>query len=583
MISIKHIAGCIRGSGAFSFQKDLFGSTSAPGPLSVVKQLHGLFCYRLTGVPGVDQRWSALPEDGKNYCVPAASMNWFYYLGLPPDPANGSLTVMNLLALGLQMGIDPEEGTGFDDGIDALIAWLDQRNASAAVLGVSLAVDDDLSIRVEHLRAWALGGGLVNVNVGSYKNEDGDFERKSGHRVTMVGIHQINDRNAIVVHDPGNDKTDLGTQSATTDQTVPLADVLAKIEGTFVTVPQWGGATSTRFIDGYVVIVPASALTNNESGAITYYEQSLKSGSVATRIFAVPFPGEIEDIAIHPGLPSAAIIGQQDNNVWMLDLPTGAWRRIATLRAPRRLTFAGRAHHLFALDQDDIVTINPEDESIRRVETRLRADAISYDPTANSIVVASVSSSKLLVLSTNLQARREYELTGTPLRGPVFLTIGPRDGAVILTEASANELRILRPQPSGIVSETTRRLAANRITAAAQVSRSGTLHTIEDGRIVAFDMDGKRVPAAVFVGLPAGTLLEMRRSHHNFDPRRAHLPRWRDAGSETPSRLCHLAPSVRCELFSERFLEVGLADGCMLPRFLDVAARTQSSNSSINP
>jgi hypothetical protein len=535
MISIKHVAECLGFPGTFSFRKDLFGSSSGTAPLSVSKQLQGLFCYKVNGVPDVDQRWSALPKNGQNYCVPATSMNWLYYLGVPPDPGHDTQTVKNLLALGQHMGIDPEEGTGFEERIDGLISWLNERNASACVIGVSVTVDEDCSIRFEDLRTLALGRGLVNVNVGRYKNEDGDFECESGHRLTMVGLHQVNERNGIIVHDPNNDKTNLAAQSETNEMTVPLANVLVKIEGTFVTVPLWGASstTSTSFIDGYVVIVPMSLLTNNESGSVTYYEQGLKTRSVDSRTFALPFHGEIGDMAFHPGLPKAAIIGQRDRSVWMLDLSAGTWTRIVSLRAPRLLTFGGRAHHLFVLEDEEIVAINPENGSLRRVETKLRTDAISYDPKTNSIVAASMSSRKLLFFTPDLQSRREYELPGPPLRGPIFLTVGTRDGAVILTESQTNELRILRLQPSGLFTETKGRLAANRITAAAPVSRGGMLYTIEDGRIGVFNIDGNRVPAAVIAGLPGGTLLQVRRSHHNFDPRRAHLPQWRDTRIES--------------------------------------------------
>ena len=86
----------------------------------------------------------------------------------------------------------------------------------ALVVGATLT--DGASVRIEHLRAWATVGALVNVNMGRYVKDDDELERKSGHRMTMVGLHQSNDHSEIVFHNPDDETSDLMTQSATEDK-----------------------------------------------------------------------------------------------------------------------------------------------------------------------------------------------------------------------------------------------------------------------------------------------------------------------------------------------------------------------------
>ncbi|WP_158219757.1 hypothetical protein [Ideonella sp. A 288] len=37
------------------------------------------FSYAISGVPDIDQRWDALPQNGDNYCVPTSVLNWMYF------------------------------------------------------------------------------------------------------------------------------------------------------------------------------------------------------------------------------------------------------------------------------------------------------------------------------------------------------------------------------------------------------------------------------------------------------------------------------------------------------------------------
>jgi hypothetical protein len=95
-----------------------------------------LFTYTIGDVPDLDQRWRALPGDGKNYCVPTSTMNWMYYLakhGRPgavkfsADTNNPGMILINLLAMASYMGTDPADGTSAGGGFDGLNNWLHDR------------------------------------------------------------------------------------------------------------------------------------------------------------------------------------------------------------------------------------------------------------------------------------------------------------------------------------------------------------------------------------------------------------------------------------------------------------------------
>ena len=93
MISIRKLADCLFLHPAFSIRKDLLGWLAPPPVFSILKEVEQIYCYKLADVPDVDQRWSSLPKNGGT-CVPAATMNWLYFMGVPADPHSGPATVL---------------------------------------------------------------------------------------------------------------------------------------------------------------------------------------------------------------------------------------------------------------------------------------------------------------------------------------------------------------------------------------------------------------------------------------------------------------------------------------------------------
>lgn len=535
MISIRQLAKCLgfprEGQDTFSIRDNLLSWVSPPPPFSLLQQVKQIYCYRVDGVPDIDQRWSSLPNDGKMYCVPTATMNWLYSMGEPPSPPDPATTIQNLTLLGAMMGTDPEGGTTFGGTIDGLEDWLYKRQASVGIIGHSV-YSDGARVRIDYLRAWATMGGLVNVIMGRYVQNEGELIRESGHMMTMIGLHQSNDRTGIIVHDPADESSDLTSQSATTEVTESLANECWNIEGDMTTLIRWGTLTDKiRLIDGFVVLAPSSAVTNLSPGVLTHYQAELKTGRIATQSFRLPFSGEVVDLAMHPALPRVAVVGKGSGEVWMLDLTNGAWSRIAGLRGPQLLSFGGRAHRLFVVQERELISIDVETGAMHGAELPVPIDALTYNAHTNHIVLASVRAKTMLSLAPNLALRSEQKLPEASGGGRLFLTADPRDGTIIMTRAGSSEITTLHLEPSGVGTQAAGRLATTDITSAAQGNRRGTLYVTEQGRIGAFDREGSRMPTAVFVGLAAGPLLQVLRSQHNFDPQRAHLRRWRNGGA----------------------------------------------------
>ena len=213
----------------------------------------------------------------------------------------------------------------------------------------------------------------------------------------------------------------------------------------------------------------------------------------------MPFASQLSDLAIHPRLPQAAVIGKGVGEVWTLDLASGTWRRIAALHGPpTRLTYGGRAHRLFVVQERELVSIDVDTGAMRRTELPTPIDAITYSVHGNLIVVTSVEAKSIVCFTPDLDLHRRDELPAMPSDGPHFLSADPRNGTVFVTNPRSSEITTIDLTPAGAVVRGTKRLDAESISFVTQVNQQGTFYATEKGKISAFDLTDAAFLPTVF-------------------------------------------------------------------------------------
>jgi hypothetical protein len=494
------------------------------------------YSYFISDVPDLDQRWKALPGEGSMYCVPTSAMDWLYYVakhGVPravvfPDESDKNKIVANLAMMGAYMKTHPKDGTTGDGAVDGLEDYLDDFDVSANVKA------DSGYVFLDDLELWTLVGGLVMVTRGRYFKLDvlGDafFFRDGGHVMPLIGLERTAFGEAdMTVRDPADD-TQLGKQSKRSKTKERVKEQLRTIAGQPSFVLRWPDS-DFRFIDGWTAIVPQFALTNSTAKAIMAHSAGFGGKAIETRKLALPFDGEVADLALHPAAPRAAVIARGSGEVWTVDIPRATWRKTATLTAPRLLTYGGRDRRLFVVQGKEVLAFDRAGKALGKLDAGAAIEAISYDQKNDRLIAAVASAKRLLAVAPELRLIGETEAPEVPGSGRLALSVNGRDATIVLSREGSPEAATLRWEAAGARTAGGFRLQTEGRTAAAHVNRKGRLFAAEDGKIATFDADGKRVAGSVFDGLPAGPLLKVSRSSHNFDPARSQQKEWMNGGA----------------------------------------------------
>lgn len=142
----------------------------------------------LTKLPDFYQRNSQFPNDGKNYCAPTAAANsiWYFDKTLNDDivPDDNWINLVKTLGSSSYMNTDPNKGTSFDDAINGLDKYLDEKYSPGFTVksqywSPSLDwIKEELS-RCEDVLLW----------IGWWDYDGTEWKRKGGHAVTLAGYN----------------------------------------------------------------------------------------------------------------------------------------------------------------------------------------------------------------------------------------------------------------------------------------------------------------------------------------------------------------------------------------------------------
>ena len=468
------------------------------------------YSYTATAVPDIDQQWNSLPGHGANHCVPTAVMNWLYWYrgkGIPHavkfEPSQyADHRPRNIRALGDCMDTDAEDGTSAGNAFDGLVDWLGERGLFGVV--VDRRARDNENVSYTSIRNMLQGSGNVVVSMGRYHLDDGEFERDSAHAMTLVRLVRTDAGTITIgVHNP-NDGGNRSNQSDTRVQEASLVEQTRNIEGDHVKVLRWGSSSDPyRFIDGWLAIIPVFLMTSLAAGFVTTYRAEIGSGAISRETLALPFRGEIADLALDTPNMAAAVIDRATGEVWRLALGDGTWTKLAGVRGVQRLTFAGRQRRLYVAQGDGLHAFDDAGQRTGSLALGTTIDALAWDARADRLVVGSSATRRLLAVGPTMRLLGSVETPMPPGAGQLALAVDERDSSITVARAGSPDLRSLRWTGGGDV-------ASTRLTRESAAPR-----------------DRNAALARAFEGLPVGASAAMAHSTSILDPARSALPRWR--------------------------------------------------------
>jgi hypothetical protein len=524
MISVKSIASCAGVTGAFELWKNLIlkvrpDLSGTAAPHSVGNALSGFRCIDVSGVPDFDQQWSALPNLGKMYCHPTSALNWMTYLAQHQEPSADSPSdpiTDRIQLMADYMDTDSDCGTDYDDAMEGIVDWCDDRNVPVIVHGVDF--NEDVAIRFEDLEGFLLFGGLINLRVGWYKPSDDGYERDGGHAVSLVGLDEVAGQRALHVHDPNDENADLTTQSTTNRVRRPVTAEKATLDDETGWVLRY---SAPGFVIGFICILPLYAVGDASSSAVVLYEVGWDGLSVSRKLFDVPFTGSISDIALHPSRPVASVLDAQSGEVWNLDLARGAWSHFATVGRDSRLAYHGRSNALVVFSRGSLTVLNAEGKTAQQQPLDVDIDDAVYDYRSGMLLAVAATSGRVLCFTPDLRSR--VELTDLVPRGT---------GRVQLSlDARERRLTVSRPDSAEIRS-TVLPWGQRERYKAASIARTDDArparYTALRNELVAQRADGTRLEEAALRGIHGHSILRVAQTAHNVNPRHTGTRKWRD-------------------------------------------------------
>jgi hypothetical protein len=390
---------------------------------------------------------------------------------------------------------------------------------------------DGVKVRYDLLRSALLFDGHVILRIGWYWSSDDGWERDGGHAVSLVGLDKTAGEMFFLLHDPDDEKEDLTTQSNVDTRRRLTREVHETLDGDEAWVMHYRDQvivptgpipklTSAGFVIGLYNIMPPFAVADIASGGVALYKASFGSPTVS-RSFDAPFSGGVGDIALYPGWPVAAVLAKQSGDIWILDLGTGEWRKYATVRGAKCLTYFGRSNALVASTSNAMMMLNSQGEVTQQLAMDVDIDDLTYD--YRSAMLLAVSSQGGRVLSLGHDFRSRIELAGLVPAGTgrVFLSLDARSRILTVSRTGSDDVRrtVLpwgareRPQPKSVSGGGTSRPVN---------------YGVERGEIVARRVDGSRLKGSLLDGIAGHSVVRVAQSGHNVDPKRPGTRKWRE-------------------------------------------------------
>ena len=539
-------------------------ATGSLGGLAHAGQDH-CTVYRL-GMPDFDQLRSALPNDGRMYCFPTASLNALAYMtnhGLPgilgaprdwADPALYNLTTVQIQALGILMGTDAVHGTSGDIWRRAMRSYLDANGGAFVTVHVFRASTFGI-LEPRQLNSAMAAGAIVLPWLGWYEQvlPGGStlYERQGGHAVTMlIGLNACGPVEDYVLgfRDPGNDGVLTGQGPFTTTFTgfhyIPGAEFKRGEETEYTQrliaradIYAGGHRERSGFLDAYSTFMPlAGLITPPGTGDLELFVPEPFTSEPGPKRF--PFSplgigAQSAALDIHP---TRAFVVSETREIrdpyrlHVVDMVTGESTEIDRFRLrPRGNIAVGRDGSVYlSTSTRRIARYTPvldRYEPSGDISLDSTIDALLFDDDTDELLALSVADRRLIRLSTGreLLVRANNTIPSPiPLLGDGSVAINPIDGREWVAGSDSPTITRLQRDAAGrILPEALVTLPGVASPRALQFGDDGTLYVVESRTVLSFEPDGAggwRRSASPLDGARTEGLLRVARGRDNWDP-----------------------------------------------------------------
>lgn len=525
-----------------------------------------LYDYKNLHMPDLDQRRSALPNDGAMYCVPTAAMNLFIYAanhGFPdfgPSPGNWQSNFyiqasLWLVLMGDWMNTDPVDGTGGS----GTRAGLDEMLESAPYLKrVHKGRSSSFTPSAHKLAHYACSGWMMSFVYGKYQQVGTQsglpvLDRVGGHAVTLTRLYRVGDDWILRYRDPADDSASLSTQSTFKNTSRSPWTLTAFYGGTSfenlrAMTAIFSTSGGTRVIDVLYGIRPLFGITFANTG-------DSGGGGTLEVIDPIPFEGtpsselssfsispfvDVLDVDFDPDFQDAMIISKSNvlvspARLRRLSLIDGS---ITTLTpSPNNVVrFAtSRLGHIFAFDTSDTLHKLLDDGTPIADTTAIPEPTdVAVQDGDDSVWVLSVPDRKLVKLFNDFS---ETLLTinvptSVPMLGDGELRIHPETGTPWFVTDANDTMYGLKMEATGALTVHTFASPALAQVDSFSFGDDAELFVTGDGSVKVLsptsDTSWAINPSHPFHGQPGGTHLAMLRSTDNYDEVEHSGPEWRN-------------------------------------------------------
>jgi hypothetical protein len=524
--------------------------------------------FEISHVPDLDQKRTALPNDGRNHCVPTSAINWMAYFAnhglpsLPPGDGNWQLQALYddasdaILAMGSVMGTDPNEGTYASGASFGYWIWLLGR----PIVTTSYRSNWVTSPTLQQIGQSVFQGAYVQIIVGWYiEDPPGFITRDGGHALSLNEAARSGDAMQLGWRDPSSDEGDWTWQSPFTTETYEVENRLVLPSGGLFPRPM-GKVVGygSGWIDGYTAIRPLFTLTSQPDFPILVLKNAFVLDGSAVPIQVVYESldcNQIVDMMIRlDNLSYGCIINPaigEPNQLWIVDALTGEHRVVdnASLNDPCCVD-EGRYGDLYVMDGNDLVKINPDVDppDVLRITPDGEIGAICYDDANDEIMLLATDTRRLLRYPHDLESDPESLIIPdeVPLTGRTSLCYNRAlECSMFVSDESDSlwQLTQVVGNPWLIVEEVV--LPGIVEPKAVQAGDDGRVYMSCQQQVVEVEYSSKRegwtlVDEPYFDDLTVSDLLIVARSRSNHDPEIHDTEPWRNVlpGYCLPNGLC---------------------------------------------
>jgi hypothetical protein len=470
--------------------------------------------YR-SGVPDFDQKRTVLPNDGKMYCVPTSWVNQMAFLqnngydGLM-WPTYGTRnwqsqthygTVSSRInVMGNRMDTDPYDGTSLDFG-DVFDYVQDYTSPNPYMIGIKKSAYPGGS-SVGPTPKYAAGqlkmGGMVNIHIGWFKRENGQYKRHGGHSVTMNGAYNLCSGTPVMRwRDPSSSDSYSSQSTFTTSNSnaTPRFDIFRwgndSMYAFIYQLDAYNGTTK-GFMTGIATLMVNFGIgieTGRDTSPVKLVRPYGFSRELLPAKETIDFPGAQDTVQLElmPEMTRAlAVVGGKEPQVWMLDLAFGEHKPFFKMGQAGPLVMS-RFGDIFVGDGSRIFKIDPETgKQIGQFDSTYPVSHLAYDDATDEIIAFDPTKRRLIQLDRNLRVLQDRGIpNGVEVTEKSSVAIDPIKHGLWLAPGDGSVFEITRPrdgQPQAIKHEFKGIIAIRGI----QFLPDGGLAVLGDGSVREF-------------------------------------------------------------------------------------------------